>query len=74
MSFDRCSGERAAAIVTADARMLVTDGKRFAIDGERLLRVPAVATDGAIFLGRIDGTPLFVVSSGATAASAVEGR
>jgi len=63
MSFDRCGSERANAAITADARMLVTDGKRFAVDGERLARIPAIAADEAIFLGRDDGTPLFVARS-----------
>lgn len=42
--------------------MLVTDGERFAIEGTRLARVPFVAGREALFLGRDDGTPLFLTT------------
>jgi NAD+ diphosphatase len=64
MPFDRCSGERATPLADllaeSGARAIVTDGTRFAVDGNRLARVPA--GDCALFLGRDDGTPLFLMT------------
>jgi NAD+ diphosphatase len=74
MTLDRCNAERRTAAITADARMLVTDGKRFAIDGDRLARVPAIAADNPIFLGREDGTPLFVAPSSEIAETMLDFR
>jgi len=63
MPFDRCSGERATgleALLAEDgAFAILTDGARFAIDGTRLARV-TVSSDCTLFLGRDDGSPLFL--------------
>lgn len=58
MTFDRRSEERGAP--PAEGLMLVSDGERFGVDGARLSRVPFVAGENALFLGRDDGTPLFL--------------
>jgi len=63
MPFDRCSGERATGLdvllAEAGALAILTDGVRFAIDGTRLARVAAHA-ECTLFLGRDDGSPLFL--------------
>lgn len=57
--FDRCAHERASPPLD-NARSVVVEGDRFGIDGARLA---TVAGDGAIFLGRLDGTPLFLAEA-----------
>ncbi|HEX2060395.1 MAG TPA: NADH pyrophosphatase zinc ribbon domain-containing protein, partial [Thermoanaerobaculia bacterium] len=56
--FDRRSDERNDP--PTEGLMLVTDGERFGVDGARLVRVPFVPGESALFLGRDDGTPLFL--------------
>lgn len=69
---DRCSDERRKPLsllaTEHGARMLVTDGVRFGVDGARLVRVPAVMRDDALFLGRNGGAPLLLVREGGGAA------
>ncbi|HKR64927.1 MAG TPA: NAD(+) diphosphatase [Thermoanaerobaculia bacterium] len=62
MTFDRCSGERAKPLAELlaepNARAIVTDGTRFAIDNTRLARIEVTECD--VFLGREDAAPLFL--------------
>lgn len=64
MAFDRCSGERAtdlaALLAEENARAILTDGARFAVEGTRLARVAAI--ECPLFLGRDDGVPLFLAT------------
>jgi NAD+ diphosphatase len=61
MTFDRCSGERQTPLeeLRRGARMIVSDGTLFGVEGTRLARVP-VSPDSALFLGRDDGESLFL--------------
>lgn len=61
MTFDRCSGERQTPLeeLRRGARMIVSDGTLFGVDGTRLARV-AVSLDVSLFLGRDDVGPLFL--------------
>lgn len=54
--FDRAAHERSSP-PRENARSLVVDGDRFGVDGERLA---TVERDGDIYLGRLDGAPLFL--------------
>ena len=56
MAFDRAAHERISPL-RENARSLLVDGDRFAIDGDRLA---TVARDGDLYLGRLDGAPLFL--------------
>ncbi|HYH07102.1 MAG TPA: NAD(+) diphosphatase [Thermoanaerobaculia bacterium] len=56
MTFDRRSEERNAP--PSEGVTLVTDGERFRLEGTRLAREPFAGE--ALFLGRDDGTPLFL--------------
>ena len=63
MPFNRASADRARDLTTLlaeeNARAIVTDGERFAIDGTRLVRIEA-HLECTLFLGRDDGAPLFL--------------
>ncbi|HET8772767.1 MAG TPA: NAD(+) diphosphatase [Thermoanaerobaculia bacterium] len=54
--FDRAAHERSSP-PRESALSLVVDGDRFAIDGDRLA---TVEREGEIYLGRLDGAPLFL--------------
>jgi NAD+ diphosphatase len=54
--FDRAAHERSSP-PRENALSLVVDGDRFGIEGERLA---TVERDGDIYLGRLDGAPLFL--------------
>lgn len=69
---DRCSDERRKPLsvlaTESGAQMLVTDGVHFGVEGSRLVRVPAVVREDALFLGRNGGAPLLLVRDGGGAA------
>ncbi|HEX6101133.1 MAG TPA: NAD(+) diphosphatase [Thermoanaerobaculia bacterium] len=54
--FDRTAHERSSP-PRENARSLVVDGDRFGIDGDRLA---TAEREGDIYLGRLDGAPLFL--------------
>jgi NAD+ diphosphatase len=58
--FDRAAQERSSTFDHALA--LVTNGDQFGVDGTRLATVP-LATEPAVFLGRLDGQPLFLTET-----------
>ncbi|HYI13141.1 MAG TPA: NAD(+) diphosphatase [Thermoanaerobaculia bacterium] len=62
MTFNRYSAERNEPIDATDGRMLVVDGEQFAVNGDRLVRVPYTGGE-AIFLGREKGQSLVVIPS-----------
>ena len=57
--FDRAAHERSSP-PRENALSLVVDGDRFGIDGDRLA---VVAGEGEIYLGRLDGVPLFLAEA-----------
>jgi NAD+ diphosphatase len=57
--FDRSAHERSSP-PRDNALSLVVDGDRFGIDGDRLITIPG---EGNIYLGRLDGTPLFLAEA-----------
>jgi len=69
--FDRANSERNEA-PRENARALVIDGERFGVIDDRLATVALDAFDGALFLGRLDGAPLYLASSAAEAAAATQ--
>lgn len=54
--FDRAAHERSSP-PRENARSLVVDGERFGVDGDRLLTIDGA---GDLYLGRLDGVPLFL--------------
>lgn len=54
--FDRAAHERSSP-PRENARSLIVDGDRFGVDGERLA---TLEREGEIYLGRLDGAPLFL--------------
>ena len=54
--FDRAAHERASP-PRENARSILVDGDRYGIDGDRLV---TVQREGDIYLGRLDGAPLFL--------------
>lgn len=61
MTFERRHSERAEA-PREKARVLVTDGERFGVIEGRLATAPLDDVDGALFLGRLGGAPLFLAT------------
>ena len=59
--FDRAAYERSSP-PRENARSLLVDGDRYGIDGERLA---TVQREGDIYLGRLDGAPLFLAEGSA---------
>ncbi len=57
--FDRAAHERSSP-PRENALVLVVDGDRFGIDGDRLA---VVAGEGEVYLGRLDGAPLFLAEA-----------
>jgi NAD+ diphosphatase len=67
--FERANSERTDA-PRDGARALVTDGERFGVAGDRLVTIPIDDVDGAVFLGRLEGAPLYLRGSTAPEAGA----
>jgi len=57
--FERRNSER-AEIPRENARVLITDGERFGVIDDRLATTPFDANDDALYLGRLEGAPLFL--------------
>ena len=57
--FDRAGHERSSP-PRENARSVVVDGDRFGVEGDRLLTVDG---EGDIYLGRLDGAPLFLTEA-----------